>query len=121
MFNGPNHFHPSLSQVVNVFSHKHNKWHTYKFDRVFGEESTQVSRGWSIEVEGMVDLSGGAEISSCTKPANLCYACHPFLSHRMTSMRRPSRSSARCWTVRGTAGLCMGCKGPDCALLLTHV
>ena len=28
-------------QLVNVFSHKHNKWHQYKFDRVFGEESTQ--------------------------------------------------------------------------------
>jgi len=24
-----------------VYSHKHNKWHEYKFDRVFGENSTQ--------------------------------------------------------------------------------
>ena len=24
-----------------VFSHKHSKWHQYKFDRVFGEESAQ--------------------------------------------------------------------------------
>jgi hypothetical protein len=27
--------------ALNVFSQKHNKWHTFKFDRVFGEGSTQ--------------------------------------------------------------------------------
>eukprot|EP00887_Chlorella_sp_A99_P001154 scaffold14.g1154.t1 len=27
--------------LVSVFSHKHNKWHGYKFDRVFGEGSDQ--------------------------------------------------------------------------------
>lgn len=26
---------------LDVFSHKHNKWSTFKFDRVFGEASTQ--------------------------------------------------------------------------------
>ncbi|KAI3427016.1 hypothetical protein D9Q98_006959 [Chlorella vulgaris] len=27
--------------ALNVFSQKHNKWHNYKFDRAFGEDSTQ--------------------------------------------------------------------------------
>ena len=27
--------------TVNVFSQKHSKWHNFRFDRVFGEGSTQ--------------------------------------------------------------------------------
>jgi len=27
--------------TLNVFSQKHNKWHNFRFDRVFGEGSTQ--------------------------------------------------------------------------------
>lgn len=27
--------------TVNVFSQKHSKWHAFRFDRVFGEGSTQ--------------------------------------------------------------------------------
>jgi hypothetical protein len=27
--------------ALNVFSQKHNKWHNYKFDRAFGEDSSQ--------------------------------------------------------------------------------
>ena len=27
--------------MLNVFSSKHNKWHAFKFDRVFGEDSNQ--------------------------------------------------------------------------------
>lgn len=26
---------------LQVFSQKHNKWHGYRFDKVFGEDSTQ--------------------------------------------------------------------------------
>ena len=34
---------PQLGEegAINVFSSKHNKWHAHKFDRVFGEDSTQ--------------------------------------------------------------------------------
>ena len=39
-------FIPKLPQAgeegtLNVFSQKHNKWHNFRFDRVFGEGSTQ--------------------------------------------------------------------------------